>query len=289
MWPEWLETMDNFRSRRLDTVVYPSHRNLCKESEYFNYVTSPSPDTPSFELLLHVIEFRSSCFPSSRDVITAPEGTEKGATPFESAFVQLLGFVDEWEMQLDIDLAELVKNPSSLFFKDASGVQGVALGNATRVQSSQAPTSKLRLACAVFNTDEWARTGDVREAYTKKIGNDLLPAVTVDDIELGLVAHDEPYKVLARYKLGLVHTASIGRSHFLSPASFKTASDASSRPLPFALHSAFKCFADVLNLIASSPSPVILTNALPNSSARTPGALVLLPKIPMSRNSARLA
>ncbi|KAF8547194.1 hypothetical protein OG21DRAFT_951948 [Imleria badia] len=149
MWPEWLETMNDFRSQRLDEAVYQPRRDLLM-SEYLNYVTCPSPDTPTFDLLPHVIEL--SCFPLFRNVIKVPEGTEMGAKPFESAFSQLPVFVDDWRRQLDVELAELVKIPSYLSFKDASGGQGVALSGATCVESSQVPTDKLRLACAVFNT-----------------------------------------------------------------------------------------------------------------------------------------
>ena len=147
MWPEWVETMNNFRSGRLEHAVYQARRNLLI-SEYFDYVTSPPPNTPAFDLLPHVIEL--SCFPPFLDVIKAPEGTQMGVKPFESAFAQLPGFVDEWRMQLDVELAELVKIPSHLSLKDAPGVRGMA--SSARVESSQAPTDKLRLACAVFNT-----------------------------------------------------------------------------------------------------------------------------------------
>jgi hypothetical protein len=137
--------MNAFRSRRLEKTVYQQRRDVL-ESEYSDYLASPSPNTPGFDLLPHVIEL--GCFPPFRDIIRAPEGTEMGVKPFESAFAQLPVLITEWKKQLDAELAELVKIPSHLSFnKDASSSSG-----ATNIESSQPSTDKLGLACAVFNT-----------------------------------------------------------------------------------------------------------------------------------------
>ena len=149
MWPDWFETMNDFRSQRIDKTVYQPRRNLLV-TEYNTYVTSPSPNTPSFDLLPHVLEL--GCFPPFRDIIKAPEGTEMGEKPFESAFTQLPVMVDEWRKQLDAKLAELVKIPSQLSRKGASSGRAVSSSSETHMESFQAPADKLRLACAVFNT-----------------------------------------------------------------------------------------------------------------------------------------
>ncbi|KAI9454590.1 hypothetical protein HD554DRAFT_2042983 [Boletus coccyginus] len=146
MWPDWLKTMDDLRSQRIDKTVYQPRRNLLV-TEYNTYVTSPSPNTPSFDLLPHVIEL--GCFPPFRDIIKAPEGTEMGEKPFESAFAQLPVFVDEWRKQLDAKLAELVKIPSQLSSKAPCG-RAVSSSSEGSMDSFEAPTNKLHLACAVF-------------------------------------------------------------------------------------------------------------------------------------------
>lgn len=144
MWPEWLVTMNDFRSRRLEKTVYQPRRDMLA-SEYSNYISSPSPNTPAFDLLPHVIQL--DCFPPFRDIIRAPEGTEMGAKPFESAFAQLPVLIAEWRKQVDAELAELVNIPFPLSFNQG----GVESSGATHGESSQPPTDKLRLACAVFN------------------------------------------------------------------------------------------------------------------------------------------
>jgi hypothetical protein len=141
--------MNNFRSQRLEKTVY-QRRRLILVSEYSNYVTSPSPNTPGFDLLPHVIELSS--FPPFRDIIRAPEGTEMGVKPFESAFAQLPVLIAEWRKRLDAELAELIQIPPHLSSKNKNASGGVASSGATRMESSQPSTDKLRLACAVFNT-----------------------------------------------------------------------------------------------------------------------------------------
>ncbi|KAI9454596.1 hypothetical protein HD554DRAFT_2244476 [Boletus coccyginus] len=148
MWPDWLETMNDFRSQRIHRAVYQPRRNLLV-TEYDTYVTSPSPNMPSLDLLPHVIELCS--FPPFRDIIKAPEGTEMGEKPFESAFTQLPVLVDEWRKQLDAELAELVEIPSQLSPTEASSGRAVSSSSEMPMDSFQSPSDKLRLACAVFN------------------------------------------------------------------------------------------------------------------------------------------
>ncbi|KAF8141420.1 hypothetical protein EV363DRAFT_1204107 [Boletus edulis] len=149
MWPEWSETMKTFRSQRIDKMVYQPRRQLLM-SEYANYVKSPSPTTPVFNLLPHVTDlFR---FPPFRDIIRAPEGTELGPKPFESVFEQLPALVDEWRKQLDAGLAELVVIPADLSSKGTSSDRAVASSSTIHMESSGASTDKLRLACATFDT-----------------------------------------------------------------------------------------------------------------------------------------
>ncbi|KAG6382012.1 hypothetical protein JVT61DRAFT_643 [Boletus reticuloceps] len=141
MWPEWLEIMEAFRSRRLKEVVYPQRRRLLA-TEYENYVTQPSPDTPSFDLLPHVVDITR--LPFFEDIIKAPEATQMDGNPFASAFAQLPAFVGGWKKKLDVKLTELVKIPS-----DLTGGRVVPSNNASSTESSQAST-KLQLACALF-------------------------------------------------------------------------------------------------------------------------------------------
>ncbi|KAI9570859.1 hypothetical protein HD554DRAFT_277660 [Boletus coccyginus] len=159
MWPDWLKIMNGFRSHRMDKTVYQPRRNLLV-TEYNTYVTSPSSDAPSFDLLPHVIQL--NCFPPFQDIIKAPEGTEMGEKPFESAFAQLPVLVDEWRKQLDAELAELVEIPSRLSRKGASSGRAVSSSSKTPIKSFQAPTDKLRLACAVFDAGHaWTWYPDV--------------------------------------------------------------------------------------------------------------------------------
>ena len=141
--------MNDFRSRRIDRTVYQPRRNLLA-TEYKSYVMSPISNTPSFDLLPHLIEL--CCFPPFQDIIKAPEGTRMDEKPFDSAFAQLPVLVNEWRNQLDASLAELVEIPSQLSRKCASSSRVVSSSSETPMESFQAPTDKLRLACAVFHT-----------------------------------------------------------------------------------------------------------------------------------------
>ena len=148
IWPEWLGTMNSFRLQRLERTIFQSRRRSLV-NEYYTYVTSPSPNTPSFDRLPHVADVAR--FPPFRDIIRASEETQMNDKLFESAFAQLPEFVDEWRKRLDTELAELVQIPSHLSPKDASGGQVIASNSTASSKSSQAPTDKLRLACAQFH------------------------------------------------------------------------------------------------------------------------------------------
>ena len=150
VWPEWLETMNSFRFKRLNEVVYDSRRRSLV-SEYAKYVTRPSPNTPAFDLLPHAADV--ACFPPFRNIIRAPEGTQMNDQPFESALAQLPQLVDEWRKKLDAEVAELVNIPSHLFSKGTSNGRVVVSTSTTGSESSQAVTDKLRLACALFSCD----------------------------------------------------------------------------------------------------------------------------------------
>jgi len=56
------------------------------------------------------------------------------------------------EEAAQFELAELVKIPARLSRKDAPSSRAVSLSSETSIESFQAPTDKLRLACAVFET-----------------------------------------------------------------------------------------------------------------------------------------
>ena len=147
IWPEWLETMNSFRSQRLDEVVYQCRRRSLA-SEYTNYVTHPSPNTPVLDLFPHAADV--ACFPPFKNIVKAPEGAQMNDEPFVSALAQLPELVDEWRKKLDAEVAELVEIPSDLALKGTSDGRVVASTSTTGPESSQAATDKLRLACALF-------------------------------------------------------------------------------------------------------------------------------------------
>ena len=136
--PEWLEIMDEHRKQRLNEVVYEPRQRLLV-SEYDKYVKLP--DTPHFDLLPHADELAR--FPSFRDILKAPEGTQLGEKPFESAFAKLPGLVEDWRKQLDSQLAELVKIPARLSLQ----------GTPSRQVMASMGMAKLHLACALFDSD----------------------------------------------------------------------------------------------------------------------------------------
>ncbi|KAF8418249.1 hypothetical protein L210DRAFT_3579692 [Boletus edulis BED1] len=147
MWPEWLVIMEAFRSRRLKEDVYPQRRHLLA-IEYKNYVTQPSLDTPSFDLLPRVVDIAR--LPPFKDIIEDPEATPMDGKPFASAFAQLPAFVGDWKKKLDLELTELVKIPSCFSCsEELTGGRVVPSGNASSTKSSQTST-KLQLACALF-------------------------------------------------------------------------------------------------------------------------------------------
>lgn len=149
MWPQWLETMNKFRFKRLDSTVYRPRRNKLL-NEYPKYAKSPSPSTPTFEFLPHATDLVR--FPPFRDVIRAPDGTQMSDKPFESAFSQLPMLVDQWRKGFDAQLAELVEIPSHLSLQTASCGRIATSNETTRIESANTPTDKLHLACAVFAT-----------------------------------------------------------------------------------------------------------------------------------------
>ena len=147
MLPDWHQIMQDLRSQRLENTVYQARRDSLT-SEYAHYVASRSPNSPVFEVLPHAADVAR--FPPFQEVILAPEGTEMGDKPFRSAFEQLPGLVEEWKKKMDAEFAELVEIPSHLSPQVGSGDPAVAPSSVTPPGSSEAPTNKLRLACAVF-------------------------------------------------------------------------------------------------------------------------------------------
>ncbi|KAF8549176.1 hypothetical protein OG21DRAFT_1500574 [Imleria badia] len=147
MWPEWAVIMNTFRPRRLETVVYPPRRRLLL-SEYDKFVTNPSPDSPTFDLLPHVADL--ACFPPFRDAIETLEEPQMNDAPFAAAFAQLPELVNEWMQKLNSEIAGLVKIPCSLSSNnDVSGDRDKA--RSTRyAELSQTDLDKFQLACAVF-------------------------------------------------------------------------------------------------------------------------------------------
>ena len=147
IWPEWAEIMNKLRSQRLEIVFYQPRRRLLV-SEYDRYVTHPSPDSPTFDLLPHVADLAH--FPPFRDAIETPEEAQVNDKPFASAFAQLPVFVDEWMKKLNSEIAELVKIPSYLSSDNVSGDRDKASGSTRYAELSQTDLDKLNLACAVF-------------------------------------------------------------------------------------------------------------------------------------------
>lgn len=140
--------MNNLRKNRLETTLYQPRRHSLA-SEYKKYVTQRSPDTPTFDLLPHVVDLAR--FTPFQDIIMAPEEAQTHEKLFASAFAQLPVLVGEWKKQLDIEVAELVKIPPHLPSNDVATGQVVALSSATSAESHQMSLDKLHLACALFH------------------------------------------------------------------------------------------------------------------------------------------
>lgn len=147
MWPEWVKVMDKFRSQRLERHVYDPRRNSLA-SAYRRYVSHPSPDAPTFDLLPHVADLAR--FPAFRDIIVAPEEAQVDDTSFTSAFAQLPVLVPEWRKEVDAELAQLIEIPLHLSSKNSSNRRALAASSTT--QSSNAELDRLHLACALFYT-----------------------------------------------------------------------------------------------------------------------------------------
>lgn len=149
IWPEWAEVMNDLRSKRLETTVYPLRRCLLV-SEYNRYVTHPLPDSPTFHFLPHVTDLAS--FSPFKDIIENPEQIQMNDKPFASAFAQLPVLIDEWLKTLNSEIAGLVKIPAHLSVK-ASEDRNKAPGSINPTDLFQADLDKLHLACAIFRVD----------------------------------------------------------------------------------------------------------------------------------------
>jgi len=147
MWPEWAKIMNNLRSRRLEAVCYQPRRRLLM-SEYVRYVTHPSSDSPTFDLLPHVADLAR--FPPFRNTIESPEEPRTNDNPFASAFAQLPVLIDGWMKELNSEIAGLVKIPSCLCLDNSAGDPNTASNSTKHAESSQTDLDKLHLACAVF-------------------------------------------------------------------------------------------------------------------------------------------
>ncbi|KAG6379256.1 hypothetical protein JVT61DRAFT_11706 [Boletus reticuloceps] len=145
--PKTLKTMNSFRSKRLESVVYRSRRKLLA-SEYANYIMHPLPNAPALDIFPYVVDVAS--FSTFRDIIKAPEDTQ---ISLESAFAELPELVGKWREKLDTEFAELVKIPSHLSRAGVSSDRAVASSGNTGLAPSQTAMDKLRLACALFRVD----------------------------------------------------------------------------------------------------------------------------------------
>lgn len=165
--------MNNFRSRRLQ-----QQRRLSLVSNYTTYVMSPSPNTPTFDLLPHVADLAR--FPPFRDIIWAPDGTYIYTMgTFGSASAQLPALVDEWRKKLDVELAELIKIPSHLSVQDTSGV--ASNSTVTRTELSRTATDKLRLACALFECGDCEGTFTYPEVLSVAMRQHTYPSDSESD------------------------------------------------------------------------------------------------------------
>ncbi|KAG8221238.1 hypothetical protein J3R82DRAFT_1400 [Butyriboletus roseoflavus] len=150
MWPEWVKIFKKLRSQRTEATLYLPRR-CSLVPEYERYVMHPSPDTPTFDLLPHVVDLAR--FPPFRDIIRASEGTQLDDKPFASAFAQLPALVNEWVQKLSSETAGLMKIPSCLSSGNIARDQDMASSSAGHAELSQTDLEKLHLACAVFHVD----------------------------------------------------------------------------------------------------------------------------------------
>ena len=153
IWSEWLETMNNFRSNRLEKIVYEPRR-MELASKYLDYVMSSPPERPArpdTDILPRMPEVAH--FPPFRDIIRAPEDLYVETETFDSAFAQLPKLIVEWRRKVDTELVELVQIPSHLSSKQTFGGRTPRPRHTTGSNSRSAATDKLRLACAMFRGD----------------------------------------------------------------------------------------------------------------------------------------
>ena len=148
IWSEWLETMDNFRSDRLEQTVYEPRRRVL-ERKYFDYrIRSPSegPTGPGTDILWLPPVTEVASFPFFKDIIRAPEATRVETETFNSAFAQLPKLAVEWRKKVDAELAELVQIPPCLSSKQVFSRWTLR----SRQIGMTGSNGKLRLACAIF-------------------------------------------------------------------------------------------------------------------------------------------
>ncbi|KAF9234856.1 hypothetical protein BU15DRAFT_65344 [Melanogaster broomeanus] len=136
---QFVRTMNNYRIRRLETVVYNPRRKLLVEL-YNAYVRQPAPPGAAVDLLPDVADLADlAAFDA---VIKLPEGTEVNAETFKPAFEQIPTLVQEWREGVDAQLAALVVIHGDC---SASGVaeDDLSIGKLK-------PAECLKLASAVF-------------------------------------------------------------------------------------------------------------------------------------------
>ena len=118
--------------------------------------------------------------------------------PFESALAQLPELVDEWRKKLDVEVAELIKIPSHLSFKSTSDGRVVSSTSTIGSESSQAPTDKLHLACALFSYGGTMELFTHPEVFVRSMHNLIYPGL--DELDL-----ERTGSILDRY--GIEHVA----------------------------------------------------------------------------------
>ena len=106
--------------------------------------------------------------------------------------------VDEWRKKLDVEVAELIKIPSHLSFKSTSDGRVVSSTSTIGSESSQAPTDKLHLACALFSYGGTMELFTHPEVFVRSMHNLIYPGL--DELDL-----ERTGSILDRY--GIEHVA----------------------------------------------------------------------------------